>query len=402
MPRLNAPYVVTTPELGSIYLNAQPHALTISDNLHTTYSFDREGRLLSCFVGGQNYRCGLCGEILLKATLAGGKLRRRLRPDERDDLLEAVHTAVTRLNMGLANHVPAELHAWLATALVWDAARHTHDRQTFQTIYKPVSIVPPDQYRAVVVQATEGCSWNRCSFCTFYRDRPFRIKTPTELRTHLQQIKAFLGRGLALRQAVFLGDANALIVPQPRLRELLAVLHDELPSATPGVPRKLYAFLDIFGGEHKTTAQYAELGAAGMRRIYLGLESGDATVFDLLNKPGSPAACIEVVRTIKASGINVGVILLAGPGGATLAHQHVTQSLAALAAMELTAGDLVYVSPLIVSADGPYAQQARALGLVPLDADGLTAQLATLKLGAVAATAHRPKVALYHIEEWIY
>jgi hypothetical protein len=30
-----------------------------------------------------------------------------------------------------------------------------------------------------------------------------------------------------------------------------------------------------------------------VRRVYLGLESGDSTVFRLLNKPGSPAACVE-------------------------------------------------------------------------------------------------------------
>ncbi len=397
-----APRLLKTPALGSIYLNVQPHALTISDNLRATYTFDREGRLLSCFVGGENYRCGLCGDVLLKVTLPSGKQRRLLCPDEQTGLSESVRSAVARISAGLADQLPAELRAWLAVILAWDAERWARERQTFQTIYKPVSIVPPDQYRAVVLQATEGCSWNRCSFCTFYRDRRFHIKAPDELRTHIQQIKAFLGAGLALRTSIFLGDANALIVPQPRLRELLQVIHDELPSATTGELRPIYAFLDIFGGEQKTIEQYAELRAAGVRRVYLGLESGDEAVFRLLNKPGSPAACLDVVRRLKAGGISVGIILLAGPGGATLAPQHVAQSLAILQAMELAPDDLVYISPLIVPPDGAYAQQARELGLAPLGLDEIAAQLATLKAGALEATEHRPKVALYHIEEWIY
>jgi hypothetical protein len=397
-----APRMLRTPALGSIYLNVQPHALTISDNLRATYTFDREGRLLSCFVGGENYRYGLCGDILLKVSLASGKLRRLLRPDEQAGLSEAVHSAVARIRAGLADQLPDELRAWLAVILAWDAERWERERQTFQTIYKPVSIVPPDQYRAVVIQATEGCSWNRCSFCTFYRDRRFHIKAPDELRTHIQQIKGFLGGGLALRTSVFLGDANALIVPQPRLRELLQVIHDELPSEHAGELRPIYAFLDIFGGEQKTVAQYAELRAAGVRRVYIGLESGDPEVFRLLNKPGSPDACIEVVRRLKASGINVGVILLAGPGGATLAHQHVAHSLATLEAMALEPDDLVYISPLIVPPDGAYAQQACELGLIPLGTGEIEAQLATLKAGALEVTEHQPKVALYHIEEWIY
>ncbi|NTU81323.1 MAG: radical SAM protein [Chloroflexales bacterium] len=399
----DGPRVVATPELGSIYLNVQPHALTISDNLRATYTFDREGRLLGCFVDGVNYRCGLCGDILLKATQpGGGKLRRILPPDERASLAEGVHAAVARIGAAIAGQVADELRAWLAVILAWDAGRRERDRQAFQAIYKPVSIVPPDQYRAVVLQATEGCSWNRCSFCTFYRDHRFHIKGPAELREHIRQIKAFLGRGLALRTSVFLGDANALIIPQPRLLDLLQVVYDELPPEGDRAPRGIYAFLDIFGGEQKTTAQYADLRAAGVRRVYIGLESGDPEVFRLLNKPGSPEACVEVVRRIKAGGIDVGVILLAGPGGATLAGQHVAQSIAALEAMGLGAGDLVYISPLIVPDDGPYSQQARDLGLAPLGAAELEAQLAALKLGAAAATQRRPKVALYHIEEWIY
>ncbi|WP_245863420.1 hypothetical protein [Candidatus Viridilinea mediisalina] len=48
------------------YFNQQPHFLTVSDNLHATYSFDGEGRLLGAFRNGVNYRRGLRGDILMK------------------------------------------------------------------------------------------------------------------------------------------------------------------------------------------------------------------------------------------------------------------------------------------------------------------------------------------------
>jgi hypothetical protein len=389
--------VVTTPELGSIYFNAQPWALTISDNLHSTFVFDREGRTVSCFLDGGNYRFGLSGEILLKvAAAAGPKLRRSLSVEEGARLRASVHTHVARIAAGVAPALGAELRGWIDRTLTWDEDRARADRQTFETIYRPVSIVPPDQYRALVLQMTEGCSWNRCTFCSFYRDRRFRAKSPDALRQHIRQIKGFLGGGLGLRRSVFLGDANALIVPQPRLRELLQVVRDELPA------QELYAFLDIFGAAQKTTAQYVELRAYGLRRVYIGLESGDAEVFGLLNKPGSPQQCVETVARIKAAGIQVGIILLAGVGGASLAQRHVAQSLAALAAMGLGVGDLVYISPLIVPDDGEYAIRARELGLPPLSPLALDAQLGELKAGARAATQGQPRVALYHIEEWLY
>jgi hypothetical protein len=391
--------IVTTPQLGSIYLNVQPWSLTISDNLHSTFVFDREGRPVSCFLDGGNYRFGLSGDILLKvAASASPKLRYLLPADNASRLRATVRAHMTRIATGIAPALSDELRGWLALILAWDEERACADRQMFQTIYKPISIVPPDQYRALVLQMTEGCSWNRCTFCSFYRDRRFRVKSPDALRQHIRQIKGFLGCGIGLRRSIFLGDANALIVPQPRLRELLQVIDDELPADS----QHLYAFLDIFGAEQKTMAEYAELRAYGVRRVYIGLESGDEAVFGLLNKPGSPQQCITTVERIKAAGIQVGVILLAGVGGVSLAQQHVAQSLAALAAMELGTGDLVYISPLIVLDDGEYAQRARELGLEPLSLPEIDAQLDLLKAGARAATQGRARVALYHIEEWLY
>ena len=98
-------------------------------------------------------------------------------------------------------------------ALDEDAAR-------FRSIYTPVAILPPDQYLAVVVQATEGCSWNRCTFCDFYRQQPFRIKGDGEFRSHVGDVVSFFGTAIGLRRSIFLADANALVIAQDRLLRL--------------------------------------------------------------------------------------------------------------------------------------------------------------------------------------
>ncbi|MEI7768495.1 MAG: radical SAM protein, partial [Chloroflexales bacterium] len=290
-----ATFVVTTPDLGSIYFNLQPWALTISDNLRATFAFDREGRLMSCFLDGGNYRFGLSGDILLRvAAPSAPKLRRLLSDDEGSRLRATVRAHVVRIVAGVTHALSDELRGWLALILEWDEDRALINRRMFQSTYLPISIVPPDQYRALVLQMTEGCSWNRCTFCSFYRDRRFRVKSAAALRQHIYEVKSLLGRGLGLRRSIFLGDANALIAPQPRLLELLQVIRAELPTES----QSLYAFLDIFGADQKTTAEYAELRALGVRRVYIGLESGDEAVFSLLNKPGSPQQCVTTVERI--------------------------------------------------------------------------------------------------------
>ncbi len=394
--------------LGEVYLNAQPCYLTISENLQQHYSFDPSGRFLTGFLGGVNYRRGLDSTILCKQVTGNApKMRRRLSDTENRVLIEDVRARVAHIADHVAHSKQTDLLPYLQTILGWDYARLCQERAAFHAIYKPISILPPDQYLSVVLQAAEGCSWNKCTFCTLYRDRWFRIKCPTDFRLHIQKIKGLLGPAIGLRKSIFLGDANALVIPQRRLCDLLQIVQEEFPI---GATRKgddytlkgIYSFLDIFGAERKTLDDYRELAAYGLKRIYIGLETGDDELFALLNKPGSPQACVEAVRTIKQAGIAVGVILLAGAGGDRFAAQHVAQSVARIQAMGLDGEDIVYVSPLVVSGEDEYSVRLREEGGRALTRDEMQQQLAALKAALRPTRTNCPKVSLYHIEEFIY
>lgn len=371
--------------------------------MRTIVSFDGEGRLIVAFRDGINYVRGLSGDVLQKRVLAPGqKERRKLSDEERRRVLAELLTWSQQMIEHIAATASPAERDWFERIRRWDVDRLEAERERFRMVYKPISILPPDQYRALVLQATEGCSWNRCHFCTFYRDRAFRIHSPGSFRTHIQRVKEFVGAGIGLRRAIFLGDANALIIPQPRLRELLQVVHEEFRIGPQADFKGIYAFLDIFGAERKTLNEYRELAAAGVRRIYLGLESGDETVFRLLNKPGSPAEAIEAVRTIKAAGIAEGIILLVGAGGERFAHDHVQHSLAAIAAMGLGPEDIVYLSPLIIPTDTPYLAQLQAFDSRPLSDEAIFEQFNQLKQGARMVVGTGAKVVIYHVEEFVY
>lgn len=186
----------------------------------------------------------------------------------------------------------------LARTLSFGPERLAQDGATFRALYKPVSILPPDQYLALVLQATEGCSWNRCTFCGLYRDRAFRIHSPESFRAHCEAVRDFYGAGLSLRRGVFLADANALVTPQKRLVELLRVAQSIF--ALPDGPRPIYSFVSAFDVERKSPAGWAELYALGVRRAYIGLETGDDALLRFLNKPGSAQDAIDAVRALRA------------------------------------------------------------------------------------------------------
>ncbi len=407
----------TVPDTGEMTINHQLYHIIISEAYENTYTFDSEGRFMMGFMHGHNYVRGLDNTFMMKSkkNVSFGihwdppkkKVCALLSDKEARALIDEVLARVRQIRAWLQDDVPAETLAWLDTIVAWDFEHLAAERVTFQSIYKPIGIVPPDHYYSVVLQATEGCSWNRCAFCSFYKDRPFRIKPPDEFRQHVQQVRQFFGRSIAMRRSVFLGDANALIIPQQRLLKLLSIVHEELPidQPKPGYDYRLYgifAFLDIFGAEQKDRQAYQELRDASVMRIYIGLETGDAELFKLLNKPGSPLECVDSVRLLKEVGIYVGVIILAGVGGERYYEQHVRHSLEIIAQMNLEPLDIVYLSPLVLSGEDAYSQHMQELGIPHLEPAAIMKQIDTFKSVLRPEGRRGPKVTLYDIQEFLY
>jgi radical SAM superfamily enzyme YgiQ (UPF0313 family) len=283
-------------------------------------------------------------------------------------------------------------------AIAFDAARSEADVETYYQVYQPVGILPPDQYMAVVLQGTEGCSFNTCTFCSFYKDRPFRIKKPDEFRVHAEAVRDFLGAGLSLRRTIFLGDANALVVPTPKLLPLLDEVHAVYDVAALG---GIYAFLDGFSGEKKSESDYRLLAQSGLIRVYVGLESGCDELLAFLKKPGKAEDSIQAVRAMKAAGVAVGVIVLLGAGGHTYADAHIRDTIAALNAMGLDGDDIIYFSELVVDDDLPYARDAYQAGLKPLSSQERIMQREMIEDGLRFA-GQSPQISPYDIREFIY
>ncbi len=394
-----------------VTISLKPACLTISiDNPAeaTVLSYDKAGRLWTAFVDKHSYRRGLDGKILAKRRLEGrARERWYLSGDGCVELETQIHTLVTALYGGirggqvrLNTPLPPEALAILERAAAFDTARSRADAVRCREVYQPVGILPPDQYMAVVLQLTEGCSFNTCTFCNFYKDRPFRIKTPEELRAHAEAVRDFLGAGLSLRRTIFLGDANALVVPMPRLVPLIETVHGVYDVEALG---GMYAFLDGFSGEKKSVEDYRKLADLGLKRVYIGMETGNEGLFKFLRKPGKPDDVISAVNTIKAGGVAVGVIILLGAGGHQYADTHVQDTIRAINAMRLDMDDLIYFSELIVGEEFEYAKIAVESGLTPLSSVDVQAQGETITQGLRFSPERGiPHISPYDIREFIF
>lgn len=379
--------------------NLQPGAVVISPSFGESYSFDRAGRLLSLFQDGRSLQRTLDHRLLVRQG-QGGQRRVELPPAERDRVLDRAFATLTALLPALEQAaLPPDQRALaadaLATILAMNPAALAADAERYRQLFLPVSILPPDQYLALVVQATIGCSWNRCTFCGLYRDRQFRIRGVEEFRQHCEAVRDYFGAGLSLRRGLFLADANALTVPQPRLLRLVEVAQSVF--GLPDGPRPLFSFISAFDTRHKSPADWAALRECGLERVYIGLETGDDALLRFIQKPGSAADAVTAVRELKAGGIAVGVIVMVGLGGDRFARQHVTNTLRTIRAMPLDERDMVYLSAYRPAPNTEYPALARNAGITPLSREEEAAQEQALQQ-ALRESLPRTRIAPYRVE----
>ncbi|MEW6180097.1 MAG: radical SAM protein [Chloroflexota bacterium] len=392
----------------SITISVKPNCLTISVGSAEVFSYDLNGRLWTALVNDVSYRRGLDGKIVAKwQTSDKSRHRRWLTAAESAELINQGYRLINRLINDLRTkrvtlQPPLDARGWqdLESASQFDAYTAEVDARKYHSIYKPVGILPPDQYISVVLQATEGCSFNTCTFCDFYRDRAFRIKRADEFRQHLLAVKNYLGKGLSLRRTIFLGDANALVIPMPHLIALLEIVNQELDVEKLG---GIFAFLDGFSGERKTSRDFARLAELGLKRVYIGMESGHEPLLKYLHKPGTPNDVLQAVHNIKAGGVAVGIIILLGAGGKKFASDHIKDTIKLINAMPLDLDDLIYFSELIESENLPYVQSAYHDSLKPLTVEERIQQGEEIEQGLIFDPQRgTPHISRYDIREFVY
>jgi len=350
-----------------------------------TLTLDTCLRPVTCSLEGKLYLRGLEGKVLEirrekhgESTLHDARL---VEGQEAEGLL--------RLWQDRLAEVLPEAGTW-----VDDLDRDVRD---FHAVYpRPVSILPPDRYRAVVLQLTEGCSWNQCSFCNLYQDRGFKVKDAQAFEQHARQVRAYFGEALNWRQNVFLGDANAGSVSQSRFLQALEIAARVFPE----FKGRTSCFMDTFSGRMRTVEDWVELRRAGLEQVNLGIESGHCEILKLLNKPADGERVRETVSRIKSAGLAASLIFLLGAGGKERALEHEQGTTGLLLSLPLGPADRVYFSELLIVPGRPYARHS----LTPLDRLECREQARRIRQGLEVwdPPPRGPYVSLYDVRQFTY
>ncbi|MFC1484366.1 radical SAM protein [Candidatus Neomarinimicrobiota bacterium] len=346
-------------------------AITVSLTEQELVSYDLEGRYLGSYDHGSNIRRGLDNTFQLRwreKLAENTRLCHQLLSDEE----ARQHYENLRLRVAQIQEDPQAGRAFPETLAIIERATNTtyaqldESAKEFSRLYGHIPILPPDQYRALVAQATDGCTYNQCSFCTLYRDKTFRVRSPEDFQAHIQDVLKFLGRGLSYRKSVFLGDANAIALATDKLEKLFAVLRDIPELQTIIEKGGIHAFLDIYTGARKEVSEYRILKDLGLQRVSLGVESGSENLLEFVNKPGSQNEILEVVHTLKEAGLAVVVILMVGLGGKTYQAEHLEHSVDLVKQLPMGRGDIIYLSQFMPKPGAPYLVEENQAGISPM------------------------------------
>ncbi len=195
---------------------------------------------------------------------------------------------------------------------------------------------PPSEASSLILQVTNGCSWNKCTFCEMYTEpqKKFRAKREEDIEQDI--ISASRVPGV---RRVFLADGDAMVLPFRRLMNILTMIKRHLPEV-----QRVSAYCLPRNLRKKTLSEMKALADMGLKILYVGAESGDNVVLQKVNKGETFDSSREALELCGDAGIKRSVMILNGLGGQLYSERHAVNS-----ALLANATKPEFLSTLVVS-----------------------------------------------------
>ena len=153
---------------------------------------------------------------------------------------------------------------------------------------------PPSEARSVIIQATIGCSHNKCTFCSMYKEDQFRIRKTEEIIEDINSARM----NYENIDRVFLADGDALMIKTEELVQILNRIKNNLPEC-----ERIGIYASPKSIMTKSVDELKILKAAGLSIAYLGLESGSDEILEDINKGATSEEIIREANKLRDAGI---------------------------------------------------------------------------------------------------
>lgn len=174
---------------------------------------------------------------------------------------------------------------------------------------------PPNEATSALIRASRGCSWNKCLFCTMYKDLRFHPKTVDEVKKDIDMATSIYKNS----KTVFIADSDSLAMKN--IVKIISYIKESFPEVERITSYARAKTLMKLGPERLKLIEQA-----GLTRVHIGLESGDKKTLEFLQKGTTPEEMIKGGRAAKDANLEVSFYILIGAGGKQRLKQHAIES----------------------------------------------------------------------------
>ena len=210
-------------------------------------------------------------------------------------------------------------------------------------------IRPPSEASSLLIRVNRNCPWNRCTFCSIYKKKKFSLRPVEDVLRDIDTIRRFIDtlQGgsrpdvsspadeqalYAARnwvasgmESVFLQDADGLVIRPENLLKILRHLRDLFPQV-----KRITSYARSESVARIDDSILAEIAAAGLNRIHIGMETASDRVLELVRKGVTKEVHVTAGLKVKRAGIELSEYVLTGLGGSEFSQLHAVETADAL------------------------------------------------------------------------
>lgn len=178
--------------------------------------------------------------------------------------------------------------------------------------YKEKSVGIGEAY-SLIVRATTGCSYNKCSFCSKYNGQEFKVRDFEDVLEDLKIARKHYNN----INKIFISDGDPLAIDTEKLIRILDAIRDLFPEN-----EELYIYASALSVLGKDIDELNELNRAGLTTVYMGIDSGCDRVLSNINKGVNKEELVLAGRKIKHCNMELYTRVISGLGGTQHSKDH--------------------------------------------------------------------------------
>ena len=176
---------------------------------------------------------------------------------------------------------------------------------------------PPSEANSLIFQVTLGCSFNQCSYCDMYRSKTYSERPWEEIQVEIDMTSKLY----PATKRIFLADGDAINLSTDRLVKILEYINKKFPSlervSSYAMPKNLL---------QKSNTELSTLRTAGLKMLYVGIESGSDKVLKKITKGATYKTIVESCKKAKETNYVLSCMIILGLGGKKYSYEHIQET----------------------------------------------------------------------------